>query len=304
MTFRGVLFVFALCVSPPCSGGEAPQQLAAGEAAALGALKSLPREWSHSSRRDCRTYEDKNLDRLSPAFAESAAAFLKAFVETHGRVTITSAHRTAEEQTCVCDGERGPCAGRPRIVKGKKGRRYVKRTTSRHQSGDALDVRAGTGALSNGPTRSAPHGTNEEKTDCISLGFAWFLSTQNQALHKDADDANRPARRLVSPIARLRKASAVSPIARLLRRSNKRVRIEEQHLCPGNRKLASIQEGAKKRPNFSTKNPTFNEGGEEVGKRTQQWTITPNDGLPIAIAVICERGYRILLWSPARKDGS
>jgi hypothetical protein len=81
--------------------------LAAGEAAALGALKSLPREWSHNSRRDCRTYEDKNLDRLSPAFSESAAAFLKAFVETHGRVTITSAHRTAEEQTCVCDGERG-----------------------------------------------------------------------------------------------------------------------------------------------------------------------------------------------------
>jgi hypothetical protein len=146
MTFRGVLFVFALSLSPPCSGDEAPQQLAAGEAAALGALKSLPREWSHSSRRDCRTYEDKNLDRLSPAFAESAAAFLKAFVETHGRVTITSAHRTAEEQTCVCDGERGPCAGQPRIVKGKKGRRYVKRTTSRHQSGDALDVRAGTGS--------------------------------------------------------------------------------------------------------------------------------------------------------------
>src|SRR5215475_7662774 len=33
---------------------------------------------------------------------------------------------------------------------------------------------------------------------------------------------------------------------------------------------------------------TFNEG-EEIGKRTQQWTITPSDGLPIAIAVICER---------------
>jgi putative SOS response-associated peptidase YedK len=33
---------------------------------------------------------------------------------------------------------------------------------------------------------------------------------------------------------------------------------------------------------------TFNEG-EEIGKRTQQWTIRPNDGLPIAIAVICER---------------
>ena len=46
----------------------------------------------------------------------------------------------------MCDGERGLCAGRPRIVKGKKGRRYVKRTTSRHQGGIALDVRAGSGS--------------------------------------------------------------------------------------------------------------------------------------------------------------
>jgi putative SOS response-associated peptidase YedK len=33
---------------------------------------------------------------------------------------------------------------------------------------------------------------------------------------------------------------------------------------------------------------TFNEG-EEIGKRTKQWTITPNDRLPIAIGVICEQ---------------
>jgi len=147
MTVREMVFVVALCVGPPCWANDAgPQQLSAGESASLRVLKSLPREWSRSSKRDCRTYEDKNIDRLSPAFAASAAAFLTAFVETHGHVTITSAHRTAEEQTCVCDGERGPCAGRPRIVKGKKGRRYVKRTTSRHQGGIALDVRAGTGS--------------------------------------------------------------------------------------------------------------------------------------------------------------
>ena len=146
MTFRGMVFISALCVGSSCWANDGgPQKLAAVESAALSTLKSLPREWSRSSKRDCRTYEDKNIDRLSPAFAASAAAFLKAFVETHGRVTITSAHRTAEEQTCVCDGERGPCAGRPRLVKGKKGRRYVKRTTSRHQGGVALDVRAGTG---------------------------------------------------------------------------------------------------------------------------------------------------------------
>jgi hypothetical protein len=113
--------------------------------AALRYLKSLPREWAGTSNRDCKTYEDKNLDRLSRPFAASAAAFLKAFVEVHGAVTITSAHRSAQEQTCVCEGEKGLCAGRPRTVKTKKGRRIVKRSRSRHQDGIALDVRAGTG---------------------------------------------------------------------------------------------------------------------------------------------------------------
>ena len=116
------------------------------ETLALKFLKSLPRKWSGTSARDCETYADKNIDRLSPAFAMSAARFLHAFVEAHGHVTITSAHRTAQEQACVCEGEKGPCAGRPRITKTKKGRRIVKRGgSSRHQSGIALDVRAGTG---------------------------------------------------------------------------------------------------------------------------------------------------------------
>jgi D-alanyl-D-alanine carboxypeptidase len=121
----------------------APAALA--EVQALQFLKSLPREWSGTSARDCKTYEDKNIDRLSPTFALSAARFLQAFIEVHGQVTITSAHRTAQEQACVCDGEKGPCAGRPRLVKTRKDRRIVKRGTSRHQDGIALDVRAGTG---------------------------------------------------------------------------------------------------------------------------------------------------------------
>lgn len=33
---------------------------------------------------------------------------------------------------------------------------------------------------------------------------------------------------------------------------------------------------------------TFNEGEELPNGKTKQWVITPNDGLPIAIAVICE----------------
>ena len=79
----------------------------------------------------------------------STARFLKAFVEVHGAVTITSAHRTIDEQTCVCVGEKGPCAGRPRVVKKKKGKRtvsFIVRSVSRHQLGIALDVRAGTGS--------------------------------------------------------------------------------------------------------------------------------------------------------------
>jgi putative SOS response-associated peptidase YedK len=34
---------------------------------------------------------------------------------------------------------------------------------------------------------------------------------------------------------------------------------------------------------------TFNEGEELPNGRTKQWVITPNDGQPIAIAVICEQ---------------
>jgi hypothetical protein len=114
---------------------------------ALSFLKALPRGWSGTSARDCKTYEDKNIERLSRPFAIAAANFLRAFVEVHGQVTITSAHRTSLEQTCVCLGEKGPCAGKPRMVKTKKGRRTVKRGgVSHHQYGIALDVRAGTGS--------------------------------------------------------------------------------------------------------------------------------------------------------------
>jgi len=119
------------------------------EAGALRYLKAVPREWSGTSAHDCKTYEDKNIDRLSKPFAVSAARFVKAFVEVHGAVTITSAHRTVDEQTCVCVGEKGPCAGRPRVVKKKKGKRtvsFIVRSVSRHQLGIALDVRAGTGS--------------------------------------------------------------------------------------------------------------------------------------------------------------
>ena len=133
-------------ISLASTGAGAGEQLGdrSRHVEALTYLASLPREWSGTSARDCRTYEDKNLERLSRPFMVAAASFLKAFVAVHGHVTITSAHRTVEEQRCVCEGEKGPCAGRPRVIKKKK-RRIVVRGTSRHQAGIALDVRAGTG---------------------------------------------------------------------------------------------------------------------------------------------------------------
>src|SRR5262245_5358820 len=127
------------------AGGRSPSV----QERSLAYLKSLPRDWSSTSKHDCKTYEDKNIDRLAPHFAASAAAFLNAFRQVHGAVTITSAHRTVEEQTCVCIGEKGPCAGRPRLVKKKKGKRtitVVVRGMSRHQRGNELDVTPGTGS--------------------------------------------------------------------------------------------------------------------------------------------------------------
>jgi hypothetical protein len=117
------------------------------EAHALAFLKSLPREWSGTSDHDCHTYEDKNLEQLQPAFIVAAAAFLKAFVETHGAVTITSAYRSVDEQVCVCYGEKGPCAGKPVTVVTKTGPQVIKPMgMSRHQMGIAMDVRPGTGS--------------------------------------------------------------------------------------------------------------------------------------------------------------
>ena len=113
---------------------------------AVDFLKGLPREWSGTSDHDCKTYEDKNIDKLSMSFATSAGEFLKAFVAVHGAVTITSAYRSAQEQECVCVGEKGPCAGRPHVKKMKKGKRIVVRSISHHQLGIALDVRPGTGS--------------------------------------------------------------------------------------------------------------------------------------------------------------
>jgi hypothetical protein len=82
------------------------------EGRAVEFLKSLPREWSGTSDHDCKTYEGKNIDRLSRPFAVSAARFLKAFVEVHGEVTITSAHRSEEEQTWYASAKRRARGGR------------------------------------------------------------------------------------------------------------------------------------------------------------------------------------------------
>jgi hypothetical protein len=142
-----VLMAGVLIVALPARANDALVGHIDAQRRALDFLKSLPREWSGTSAKDCKTYEHKNIERLSRPFAAAAANFLSAFVDIHGHVTITSAHRTASEQTCVCQGEKGPCAGKPRVLKSKKGRRIVRRGgVSHHQHGIALDVRAGTGS--------------------------------------------------------------------------------------------------------------------------------------------------------------
>ena len=82
---------------------------------AMTYLKALPREWSGASDRDCKTYEDKNIDRLSRPFAASAARFLKAFVEIHGAVTLTSAHRTQGSRAASAWVRRGPAPAGPAL---------------------------------------------------------------------------------------------------------------------------------------------------------------------------------------------
>jgi len=146
MRARKLALIVAVSYATTCSGTLAQTQSIQAEYRGIQFLKSLPREWSGTSDHDCRTYEDKNIENLSKSFANSAAQFLKAFVATHGAVTITSAHRSIEEQECVCVGEKGPCAGRPYIKRTKKGNHIVVRSVSHHQLGIALDVRPGTGS--------------------------------------------------------------------------------------------------------------------------------------------------------------
>lgn len=96
---------------------------------AIAFIKALEQQ-APTLKYDCRTYEEKNIERLKAPLLEAAAVFLRAFVEAHGSVTVTSAHRTRQEQTCVCAGEKGPCS---------------RSKPSRHFYGWAIDVRAGAG---------------------------------------------------------------------------------------------------------------------------------------------------------------
>ena len=109
---QSLLLVAAMTWAAPTRASNNSSNLPAVGERAITFLKSLPREWSRSSARDCKTYEGKNIDRLATSFATAAASFLDSFRQLHGPVVITSAHRTREEQVCVCIGEKGPCAGR------------------------------------------------------------------------------------------------------------------------------------------------------------------------------------------------
>ena len=146
---RGLIIAIAAIAAAAgaAAANEAFVKSGRAELQSVEFLVGLPREWAGKSAKDCRTYERKNIEKLVPRFAHAAAKFLEAFVAVHGHVTITSAQRTAQEQACVCVGEKGPCAGKLRVLKTKKGRRLVRgKKPSHHQLGIALDVRPGTGS--------------------------------------------------------------------------------------------------------------------------------------------------------------
>jgi hypothetical protein len=62
---RGILLSLALAASSMLGTRAHADPLRVGhDHQALAFLMSLPREWSGTSDRDCRTYEHKNIERL------------------------------------------------------------------------------------------------------------------------------------------------------------------------------------------------------------------------------------------------
>jgi hypothetical protein len=123
----------------PAQAGVSVDELEAKEY-----LKSLPKQWAGGSTYDCKTYEDKNIDKLNGSFAMCMARFLKAYTAQYGpkSVRITSAYRSHDEQVCVCKGERGLC-GRALPV-GADGRPMGGSGVG-HQYGTAMDIHPNNG---------------------------------------------------------------------------------------------------------------------------------------------------------------
>jgi hypothetical protein len=99
---------------------------------------------AQTSKKDCRT--QYNIDGVVPWFMQKTAVALAAYQYYYGEVTLTSAYRSKQDQECVCDGERGPCAGqkwvRKKIKKGVFKMVAIKTGgMSNHQRRTAIDVR-------------------------------------------------------------------------------------------------------------------------------------------------------------------
>ena len=214
MSLRLIIVLALLAVSAALGGAHAEgasKQFKAGsaEAQALAYLKSLRREWSGSGDHDCHTYESKNLERLQPAFIVASAAFLKAFVATHGPVTITSAHRNDNEQVCVCYGERGPCAGKPVTIQTKNGPVTVRPVgLSRHQLGIAMDVRPGAG------TEAEFVCLHEFARANPQFGVQFPLGRYDLP-HMEMQGARGPAIRVASIVPSVAAAAKLTPCQRL-----------------------------------------------------------------------------------------
>lgn len=120
-------------------------------------LKSLPKQWAGGSTYDCKTYEDKNIDKLNGRFAMCMAKFLKAYTAQYGpkSVRITSAYRSHDEQVCVCKGEKGLCG---KALPEDENGIPIGGSGVGHQFGTAMDIHPNNGDYAGFHKFAAPFG--------------------------------------------------------------------------------------------------------------------------------------------------
>ena len=144
---KAIMTVVVLALSTALSAAQSLREYAQSYVSAIDFLLQTPAGPAGSSSYDCKTYEAKNIRRLDPQLAERVAIFIREWNNlNYPRIRITSAFRSAQEQMCVCEGEKGPCAWQlhtKTVYFRKKVHTIAWRgKQSEHQGGNAIDVSA------------------------------------------------------------------------------------------------------------------------------------------------------------------